>query len=166
MSLSLYQISVPVFIRKFNTLTRLIERAQAHAEAKKFDANNFVGMRLAPDMLPFAKQVQIASDAAKFCCARITGAEAPKFEDNETTLDDLKQRIAKTVEYLKSVPQDAIDANAGKEIKFKAGSQEMTLSAPDYVLYFATPNLYFHVVTAYDILRHGGVEIGKRDYLA
>ncbi|HEY4374647.1 MAG TPA: DUF1993 domain-containing protein [Burkholderiales bacterium] len=165
MSLSLYQASVPVFISKLTALSKLLERAQAHAEAKKFDANNFVGMRLAPDMLPFSKQVQIACDASKLACARITGTEAPKFEDNETTIDDLKQRIAKTVDYLKSVPRDGIDGTEAKQITFKVGGQDRTFSGQDLMLNFATPNVYFHVVTAYAILRQGGVEIGKLDYL-
>lgn len=166
MSLSMYQASVPVFISKLATLSKLLERAQAHAEAKKFDANNFVGMRMAPDMLPFSKQVQIACDAAKLACVRITGIEAPKFEDNETTLDELKQRIAKTIDFLKTVPRDALDGTEAKQITFKVGGQDRTFTGQDLVLNFATPNVYFHVVTAYAILRQGGVEIGKLDYLS
>lgn len=165
MSLSMYQASVPVFLRMLNTLSNLLDRAQAHAEAKKFDANNFVSARVFPDMLPFAAQIRIASDVSKLCCQRITGIEAPKFEDNETTLAELKQRVEKTAAYLKTVPASALDGTEDKPVTIKVGGQDTTFKAQDYLLNFALPNVYFHTATAYGLLRSGGVEIGKRDFL-
>jgi hypothetical protein len=161
----MHQASVPVFTRMLTTLSKLLDKAQAHAEAKKFDSANFLGMRLAPDMLPFSKQVQIACDASKLFCARVTGLELPKFDDTEASIADLKDRIAKTVAVLNNIPRDAIDGTEAKPITFKVGGQEVTFSAQDLLLNFAHPNVYFHVTTAYDILRQGGVEVGKKDFL-
>ncbi len=161
----MYQASVPVFVRMLNTLSKLLDKAQAHAEGKKFDSSVYLGLRLFPDMLPFTKQVQIACDAAKLCCARITGIEAPKFEDNEASIAELKERIAKTVAFLNSVPRDALDGTEEKQVTIKVGGNDVTFTAQDYLLNFATPNLYFHITTTYDLLRHNGVEVGKRDYL-
>jgi hypothetical protein len=165
MSISMYQASVPVFVRMLTTLSKLLDRAQAHAEAKKFDSSVYLGIRLTPDMLPFSKQVQIACDAAKLFCVRVTGLEVAKFDDNEASIADLQDRINKTVAILKNMPRDAIDGTENKPITFKVGSQEVTFSAQDLLFNFATPNVYFHVVTAYDILRQSGVEVGKKDYL-
>ncbi|MDB5806832.1 MAG: hypothetical protein JWN73_4154 [Betaproteobacteria bacterium] len=165
MSISMYQASIPVFVRMLTTLSKLLTKAQAHAEAKKFDPNNFLAMRLAPDMLPFSKQVQIACDAAKLFCVRVTGLEVPKFDDDEASIAELQDRINKTVGILKNMPRDAIDGTEEKPITFKVGGQDVTFSAQDLLFNFATPNVYFHVTTAYDILRHGGVELGKKDFL-
>ena len=165
MSLSMHQASIPVFVRMLGTLSKLLDKAQAHADAKKFDSKNFLGMRLAPDMLPFSKQVQIACDASKLFCVRVTGLEVPKFDDDEASIAELQDRINKTVAILKNMPRDAIDGTETKPITFKIGGQEVTFSAQDLLLNFTMPNVYFHITTAYDILRQGGVEIGKRDYL-
>jgi hypothetical protein len=165
MSLSMYQASIPVFVRMLGTLSKLLGKAQAHAEAKKFDSKNFLGMRLTPDMLPFSKQVQIACDASKLFCVRVTGLEVPKFDDTEASIAELQDRIAKTVAVLNNIPSDAIDGTEAKPITFKAGGHDMTLSAQDLLLHYTHPNVYFHVTTAYAILRQGGVEIGKKDFL-
>ena len=165
MTISMYQASVPVFVRMLGTLSKLLDKAQAHAEAKKFDVASLISFRLYPDMLPFSKQVQIACDAAKLCCVRISGVEAPKFEDNETTIAELKERIAKTIAYLESVPRDALDGSEEKPVIVKVAGNEINFRAQDYLLNFATPNMYFHITTAYAILRHNGVEVGKGNYL-
>ena len=166
MSLSMYQASVPAFLQMLGNLSVFLDKAQAHADAKKFDSANYLGLRLAPDMLPFSKQVQIACDAAKLCVARISGVEAPKFDDKEATIAELKERIAATVAYLKSVPADKLDGQEEKAISFKGGPRELNFTGQGYLLHFAKPNMYFHVTTAYGLLRQAGVELGKMDYLA
>jgi hypothetical protein len=165
MSLSMYQASVPVFTHMLTNLSGLLDKAQAHAEAKKFEPAVLLSMRLFPDMLPFSKQVQIACDAAKLAVSRISGVEGPKFEDNEASLAELKERIAKTIDYLKSVPAEKLDGTEEKEVVLKLRGEERTFKARDYLLHFAQPNHYFHVSTAYGLLRQAGVEIGKQDYL-
>jgi hypothetical protein len=165
MSLSMYQASVPVFTHMLSNLSKLLDKAQAHAEAKKFDPAVYLTMRLYPDMLPFVKQVQIACDSAKLCISRISGVEAPKFDDTEASLAELKARIAKTIDYLKSVPADKLDGLEEKEVVIKTRTGEQSFTAQAYLLHFAQPNHYFHVTTAYGLLRQAGVEIGKQDYL-
>jgi hypothetical protein len=142
-----------------------LDKAQAFAEARKFDPNNFVAMRLAPDMLNFGRQIQIATDHAKGCAARLAGMESPKYEDTETTFDELRARIRKTIEFVKSVPADRIDGSEGREIVLPLRRGELRFNGEDYLRFFALPNFLFHCTTAYDILRSGGVEIGKADYL-
>jgi hypothetical protein len=165
-SLSLYQASVPVFIRSFDNLNKILDKAIAHAEAKKIDQSVFVTGRLAPDMLPFSKQIQIASDTAKGAAARLGGLEIPSFADTETTFDELKDRIARTVTFMRSADAAKIDASSEREIVLKMGkSGELKFSGNNYLLGFVLPNFYFHITTAYLILRHNGVEIGKLDYL-
>jgi len=165
MSISMYQASVPVFVRTLTMLSKLLDKAAAHAQAKKFDEAALLGMRLYPDMYPLSKQVQVACDAAKLCVTRISGVEAPKYDDTEKTIEELKQRIANTIDYLNSVPREALDGTEEKPVSLKAGPNELHFKAQDYLLNFATPNMYFHAVTAYDILRNNGLEMGKRDYL-
>ena len=166
MTISMYSASVPVFKNMLGNLSHFMDRAQAHAEARKFDPQVLVEGRLAPDMLPFKKQVQIACDAAKNGLARLSGVEAPKFEDSESTLPELKQRIRKTLDFLDSVPRAKVDGCEDKDITFPAGRDiTRTLKGEAYLLNVALPNLFFHVTTAYAILRHNGVELGKTDYL-
>ena len=165
MSLSMYQASVPVFVRMLTNLSAILDKAQAHAEAKKFDPAVYMNLRLFPDMLPFSKQVQIACDSAKLCCSRITGADAPKFEDNETSIAELKSRISKTIAYIETMTPAMLDGTEAKDVVLKLSGKDVTFKGQQYLLHFAQPNLYFHISTAYNILRHNGVEIGKLDYL-
>jgi len=161
----MYQASVPVFVRMLNNLSAILDKAQAHAEAKKFDSGVYMTLRLFPDMLPFSKQVQIACDSAKLCCSRITGADAPKFEDNETSIAELKSRISKTIAYIETITPAMLDGTEAKDVVLKLSGKDVTFKGQQYLLHFAHPNLYFHISTAYNILRHNGVEIGKLDYL-
>ena len=166
MTISMYSASVPVFKNMLGNLSHFLDKAQAHAEAKKFDPLVLTDYRLAPDMLPFRKQVQIACDAAKNGLARLSGVEAPKFEDTETSLAELKERIRKTIDYLDSVPRAKIDGCEDKDITFPVGRETTrTMKGEAYLLNWALPNLFFHVTTAYAILRHNGVELGKGEYL-
>jgi hypothetical protein len=167
MTISISSASVPVFTQMLGNLSHLLDKAQAHADAKKFDSAVLVQSRLAPDMLPFAKQIQIACDGPKNGLARLSGVEAPKFEDNETTLGQLKERIQKTLDFLKSVPADKLDGAVDKDITFPIGREKTrTMPGQAYLLHWVMPNFYFHVTTAYAILRHNGVDLGKTDYLA
>lgn len=166
MTISMYSASVPVFRNMLGNLSHCLDKAQAHAEARKFDPKVLVEDRLAPDMLPFKRQVQIACDACKNGLARLAGVEAPKFEDNESTLAELKERIRKTLDFLDSVPRASVDGTDDKDITFPAGRDvTRTLKGEAYLLGVALPNLFFHVTTAYAILRHNGVELGKGDFL-
>lgn len=165
MSLTMYSASVPVLVRSLNNLSAIIDKAAAHAETKKIDPQVFITARLAPDMFAFARQVQIASDTAKGCAARLAGIEVPSYSDTETTFDELKERITKTVAFMQSVQPEQIEGSEDRTVVLKMRSGDLTFSGQDYLLGFVLPNFYFHVTTAYDILRHNGVEIGKLDYL-
>ena len=166
MTISMYSASVPVFKNMLGNLSHFLDKAQAHAEARKFDPLVLTDYRLAPDMLPCRKQVQIACDAAKNGLARLSGVEAPKFEDTETSFAELKERIRKTIDYLDSVPRGKIDGCEDKDITFPVGRETTrTMKGEAYLLNWALPNLFFHVTTAYAILRHNGVELGKGEYL-
>lgn len=165
MSLSMYQASVPVLIRMLTNLSAILDKAAAHAEAKKIDPSVFINARLAPDMLPFTFQVQTATDSAKGCAARLAGIEAPSFPDTEASFPELKQRLAKTITFLQSVKAEQIDGSEERNITLKLGSREIHFLGQPYLLTFVLPNFFFHVTTAYAILRHHGVEIGKQDFL-
>jgi uncharacterized protein len=165
MNISMYQASAPRFINILNNLSAILDKAQAHAEARKIDPLVLTGFRLYPDMLPMTRQVQIACDAAKGVIARLAGVEVPRHEDTEQTFAELKARIAKTVEFIKTIRPEQVDGTEDKQITLKIGGQDMQFSGMQYLLGFAHPNFYFHVTTAYNILRHNGVEIGKRDYI-
>jgi hypothetical protein len=166
MAITMHSASAPIFLRMLGNLQVWLDKAQAHAEARKFDPNNYLGLRLAPDMLPFTKQVQIASDTAKGCMARLAGAEVPKWEDNEATLADLRARVQRTVDYVASFDAAQIDGSEGREIAIPMRSGDpLRFSGEAYLKHYALPNFFFHVTTAYALLRHGGVEIGKGDYL-
>lgn len=165
MTLSMYQAGIPVVTRYLNNLSTLIDKAAAHCAARKIDPTVLVNFRLTPDMLPFSRQVQIATDQVKGMAARLAGVEVPSYPDTETTFDELKARIAKTVAYLGTFKADQIDGTEDKEITLKAGAAEFKFKGDDYLVGFVLPNFYFHVTTAYAILRHCGVEIGKRDFL-
>jgi len=165
MTISMYQASVPVLIRTLSNLVGILQKGATYAETKKIDPNVLVNSRLFPDMLPLSKQVQIASDIAKRGVAQLAGIEAPKFEDNETTFPELIDRIKKTISFLETVKSEQIDGTEEKTITLPMREQTLTFTGMPFLMYFVTPNVYFHVTTAYDILRHCGVEIGKIDYL-
>ncbi len=165
MTISMYQASVPRFVNILGNLSNILGKAQAHIDAKKIPDTVLTAYRLFPDMLPMTTQVQIACDAAKGVVARLSGAEAPVFEDNETTLAQLRERIAKTISFIQSVPATQIDGTEDKAIVVKRGDKETHYKGMQFLLGHAVPNFYFHVTTTYTILRHNGVEIGKRDFL-
>jgi hypothetical protein len=165
MSITMHSASVPVFVRMLGNLTGWLDKAEAHAQAKKFDPAVYLGARLAPDMLPFPRQIQIACDAIKFGVARLAGVEAPKFEDDEASLADLRTRIRKTLDFVQSVPAARIDGTEDKDIVVPRRDGSMTLKGEAYLKQFVLPNFFFHVTTAYALLRHYGVELGKSDYL-
>jgi uncharacterized protein len=167
MTISMSSASLPVFKAMLGNLSHILDKGQAHAEAKKFDPAVLLQFRLAPDMLPFTRQILIACDAAKNGMARISGVEAPKFEDKEATFPELKARIQKTLDYLDSVPNEKVDGTEDKDITFPIGRDKTrTMKGEAYLKHWALPNFYFHITTAYAILRHNGVELGKADYLA
>jgi uncharacterized protein len=161
----MYQASAPRFVNILKNLSAILDKAQAHAEAKKIDPIVFTSSRLYPDMLTMARQVQIATDTAKGAMARLAGVDIPKYEDTEQTFAELKARIAKTIEFVNSFKPAQIEGTDAKEIVIKLGGNDTKLTGMQYLLGHAHPNFYFHVTTAYDILRHNGVEIGKRDYI-
>lgn len=165
MALSMYEASAPYFANMLRNLDAILVKAQAYAVAKKFDPSVLLTARLFPDMLPFLKQVQIAADHAKGAVARLAGVEVPKYEDTETSFEELQARLAKTIAFVESISAGQIDGSEEREIKLKVGGQDMTFKGTHYLFSFALPNFYFHLVTAYSILRHNGVEIGKRDYI-
>ena len=165
MNISMYQASAPRFINTLNNLSEILDKAQAHAEAMKFDPARLPDYRLYPNMFPMKRQVQIACDAAKGAVARLAGVEVPKHEDTEQTLAELKARIARTVEFIKTIKPAQVDGSEDKEIALRLGGQDVRFKGLQYLFGFAHPNFYFHVTTAYNILRHNGVEIGKRDYI-
>jgi hypothetical protein len=162
----MYQVSVPRLANMLKNLSAILDKAQTHAEAKKIDPTVLTNARLYPDMLPMKRQVQIACDSAKGAVARLAGVEVPKHDDVEETLVELKARIAKTLEFIQTFKPAQIDGSEEKTIHLKLGQREIDYKGMQYLLGHALPNFYFHVVTAYDILRHNGVEVGKRDYLA
>lgn len=164
-TISMYNASIPAFIKMLNNLNAILDKASAWAQAKKIDEKYLMASRLAPDMLPFTKQIQIATDIVKGCAARLAGVDVPKYEDNEASFTELKTRISKTIAFLETIKAQQIDGTEEKSIELKFGSNSFMFTGLDYLLTFANPNLYFHVTTAYAILRHNGLEIGKKDYL-
>jgi uncharacterized protein len=165
MKINAYTASIPVFTHMLTALKSILEKAQVFESAKNINFATLPNMRLAADMLPLTKQVQIACDNAKGCAARLAGIENPKWDDNEATLTDLVGRVQKTIDYLATFKADQFEGCEDKAIELKAGPRELKFTGIQYQLYFATPNIYFHITTAYNILRHAGVDIGKRDFL-
>jgi len=167
MTISMSSATLPLFQTMLGNLSHILDKGQAHAEARKFDPVALLQYRLAPDMLPFTRQIQIACDAAKNGVARISGVEAPKFDDTESTFPELKARIQKTLDYLATVPAARLDGTEDKEVTFPVGREATrTMKAEAYLKHSVLPNFFFHVTMAYAILRHNGVELGKADYLA
>ena len=166
MAITMHSACAPVFVRMLGNLLVWLDKAQAHAEQRKFDPQNYLGLRLAPDMLPLARQIQIASDTAKGCMARLAGVEAPKWDDNEASLDELRARIHKTVDYVNSFNATQIDGSEAREITIQTRARgPLAFSGEAYLKHYALPNLFFHLTTAYALLRQAGVELGKVDYL-
>jgi len=156
---------VPIFVRMLDNAGRWLDKAQAHAEARKFDPSVYLAARLAPDMLPFTNQILIACDGAKFAIARLSGVEAPSFDDSEKTLAELRERLRATAAYVQSVPAAKIDGTEDKDITIPRRAGPMTLKGEVYLKHFVLPNFFFHMTTTYALLRHYGVELGKMDYL-
>jgi hypothetical protein len=165
MSISMYRASVPVFLQMLPALSGVLDKAAAFAQAKKIDPSVLLNARLAPDMFPLTRQVQIAADFAKGVPARLTGQEPPKYADTETTFDELKARIAKTVAYIKEFKPAQIDGSEDRDISLMLGGQPRSFKGENYLVTHALPNFYFHVTIAYAILRHNGLDIGKGDYM-
>ncbi len=165
MTLSMYQASVPVFVRALTNLKSILEKGAAHAHAKKIDESVLLGARLYPDMLPLTKQVQIASDFARGTASRLGGAEPPAYEDNEKTFAELHARIDRTLAFLATQKASQIDGSESREIVRPVRGQPHKFTGTEYLLNYAMPNFYFHVTTAYAILRHNGIEVGKGDFI-
>jgi hypothetical protein len=165
MAISMYQASVPQLKKMLVNLTAILTKAEEHVAAKGLDGKVLAEARLFPDMLPLAKQVQIACDQVKFGLARLASVEAPKLDDTESTLAQLKERIAKTITFIDTIKPEQIDGTEEKEIKFSIKEWSFEFVGEQYVLTWIIPNFYFHITTAYNILRHNGVELGKADYL-
>jgi hypothetical protein len=167
MSISFYQASVPVFLRGFANLSAILDKGVEYAKSVKLDQAVLIEARLFENMYSLPGQIQRASDTAKGFVARVSQVENPKLEDNEKTFNELQARIARTVEFIKSVKAEQIEAGQEREVSIFSGSRgEMKFKGTDYLLNFALPNFFFHVTTAYDILRHKGVPLTKKDYLA
>ena len=164
MSLTLYQASIPVFIRMLGNLSAILDKAAAHAEAKKIDPAVFINARLAPDMYPLSRQIQIATDVVKGCAARLAGIDVPSYEDNESTFPDLQARIAKTVAFLQSVSAEQVNGSEERTVTLTMHGKDTVFLGQPYLLNFVLPNFYFHITTAYAILRHNGLELGKKDF--
>jgi len=165
MTISMYQASAPRFANTLRNLSAILDKAQAHADARKIDPKVLTAARLFPDMFPMARQVQAACDTAKGAVARLAGVAIPAHEDTEQTLEELKARIAKTIAFIDTVKPAQVDGSEEREVVLKMRSGEVKFKGMQYLLGHALPNFYFHVTTAYNILRHNGVEIGKRDYI-
>ncbi len=165
MTISMYQASVPVFIRMLNNLSELMNKGEAYAKEKEFEPEVLLNSRLAPDMLPLSRQIQIASDAAKGCAARLAGIDPPAYEDNEKNFAEIYERINKTITFLNTIKSEQIDGSEENTITLELPTATLNFKGMQFLLHFSLPHFYFHVTTAHDILRHNGVDIGKRDFL-
>jgi uncharacterized protein len=164
--MSFYDATVPAFLQILGSLSGLLSKAEAHCAAKNIQPDVLLGARLYPDMLPLTKQIQLASDFAAKGCARLTHSEVPSTPDTEKTFAELQQRLARTIDYVKGFKPAQFDGMEGRDVQFPAGPDKtMTLKGQQFLSHFAFPNFYFHAATAHGILRHNGVEIGKRDFL-
>ena len=165
MSITMYSASVPIFLRMLDNCGHWLEKAEAHAQAKKFDSVVYLGTRLAPDMLPFTNQIQIACDGPKFAMVRLADVEAPKFDDTEATLAELLERVRATSAFIASVPAAKLVGTEDKDVTIPRRAGPLTLKGEAYLKHFVLPNFFFHMTTTYALLRHNGVELGKMDYL-
>ena len=165
MKISMYAMTHDVFKKSLTQLLVVMEKGVANAKARNFDPNVLAGSRLAPDMFTFAKQIQLTSDFAKNSMARLAGVEAPKFEDSETTMDELVARVKKTLDYIDTISASALEGSETRDIKIPLRDRTVEFKGLPYLQHWAIPNFYFHFVTAYNLLRHNGVDVGKRDFL-
>ena len=165
MMISMYQASVPAFIRSLNTLAAILEKGAAHAQARKLDESVLLGSRLFPDMFPLVRQVQLATDTARSGAGRLAGADFPAYEVQETTIGQLLQRIRNSIGYLESLRPAQVEGSEDKTISWQTRSSTKSMQGLPYLMNHLLPNMHFHVTTAYDILRHNGVELGKKDFL-
>ncbi|BAN49222.1 DUF1993 family protein [Metapseudomonas resinovorans] len=165
MSLSMYEASIPVLARMLGNLSNILKKAEANAQARGIDPKVFIDSRLAPDMYPLARQVQVVSDMAKGCAARLAGVDVPSWADTESTFEELQARIAKTQAFLKGIDAAQLDGSEDRTVVLKMRSGDLSFRGRDYLLGFALPNFYFHLTAAYAILRHNGVDVGKMDFL-
>ena len=161
----MYEASVPVFKQILTSLSAIIDKAEAHATEKKIDPAALLQARLYPDMFPFLRQVQVACDFAKGCTARLAGVDVPRYDDSEQSFADLKQRIATTIAFMDGLPQDGIEASAQRDISTSSGANAKQFKGQVYLVHYALPHFYFHATTAYALLRHNGVEVGKKDFI-
>ena len=165
-TITMHSASAPIFIRMLSNLLTWLDKAEAHAAARRFDTNNYLGLRLAPDMLPFVRQIQIASDSAKAAMGRLAGIELPKWEDNEASFTELRARVCKTIDYVKSFEPAQIDGSESRPITVpRRTGDPLQFDGETFLKHYALPNFFFHLTTAYALLRQAGVEIGKGDYL-
>jgi uncharacterized protein len=165
MKISMHAMSVEVFTHTLGNLSAVLQKGLSHAKQRKFEPAVLLNARLAPDMLPLTRQVQIACDIAKNSVARLAAQEPPRIADTETTFEELHVRIARTIDFLKSVPASALEDSATRDIKFTAGERTLEFKGLEFLQRWAIPNVFFHATTSYAILRHNGVELGKRDFL-
>lgn len=165
MTLSMYDASIPGIVRTLGNLSAILDKAAAWAESRKIDPMVLTSARLAPDMHPLNRQVWIATDVAKGAAARLAGIDPPSYPDTETSFEELKARLAKTIAFLNTIQPAQLEGSEDRTIKIQAGPQELSFSGRDYLFGFVLPNVYFHVTTAYAILRHNGLDIGKMDFL-
>lgn len=165
MTLTLSRVCVPVWLQLLGSLSTILEKAASQAAAKKIGQNALLEARLFPDMFPLLRQVQLVSDFAKGAAARLAGKEVPAWADEEKTFEDLRNRLARTVHFIQGLDTAAIDAALDREIAFNVGPSQRVMKGGDYLVHYAMPNFYFHLTTAYDLLRHNGIEIGKRDFM-
>ena len=165
MTLNMHQASIPLMLQMFGSISAVLDKAAAYCEERKIDPSVLIGYRLAPDMIPLSGQIQIMTDQAKGCAARLAGIDIPSYADTEKTFDELKARIAKTVDFVKSVTAEQVNGSEDREIVLKLGGNELKLKGSQYFFHFFLPNFYFHATTAYDILRHACLHIGKRDFI-
>ena len=165
MTLSMYQASIPGFVRALENFSAILDKAVASAEARKIDPAVLVAARLAPDMHPLGRQIQIATDSVKGGAARLAQVEVPSFADTETTFPELKERLAKTVVFLKTITEAQLDGSEDRTVTMKAGPRELSFAGRDYLFNFVIPNMFFHLTATYAILRHNGVDVGKMDFL-
>jgi hypothetical protein len=165
MSLSLSRVSVPVWVQFLGSLSVMLDKTAAHVAAKKINPSALLDARLFPDMFTLTKQVQLVSDFAKGAAARLAGVEVPSWADDEKTFEDLKNRLARTLHFIHGLDKNAIDGAVDREITFNVGPNVRVMKGADYLIHYALPNFYFHHTTAYDLLRHNGVEVGKRDFM-
>jgi uncharacterized protein len=164
MKISMYTMAVEQNVRMLSNLSGLLDKGIAHAEAKKFEASVLANSRLAPDMFPLSRQVQIACDMVKNGAARLAGRDAPRFEDNEQTMEELKARVAKTLDFVKTLPASAFEGSEDRDIKIPLRDRTLEMKGLPYLRGFVLPNFYFHVTMTYALLRHNGVELGKPDF--